>query len=407
MVTHGLPCCAPKSVLPLGSRVIWFDESDAEFAPGCSVSAAALADSGLTLLVVPAKVRITFPVHPAYEIHIEDPAMQLYLQHWTYITGPDQQGNLAARRAIRQCLRRRESWTGPAPVTLLSPEQTLLRPEEIERLRAFFRELRYDPARQERLIRRFGWHANLVDRSIDNVLDIGCGDGMELLFLRAVLPQAKITAVDFVDRLTTTVRRLTDVNLIVGDVNANCRALPSGFQLIYSNHTLEHVYTPDALLRTLFGMLAPGGSLISVLPMDADPNAVFQDKLTKIAESGASIHPLDMVYLNAAHPWKTNPADLHRTLSGAGYDRVMLYQRNQTRSAQARAAAAKRLERVLCALSFGAFRAVARPLLPEQARITTQISRVLHAAERRVWFGTGKLRTRYAQEILFHAVKPG
>lgn len=357
--------------------------------------------------MAPAKVRINFPVHPAYEIHIEDPAMQIYLQHWTYVTGPDQEGNLAARRAIRQSLRQRKPWTGASPVTYLPPEQTLLRPDEMERLRGFFRELQYDAAHQNQLIERFAWHANLVDRSITDVLDFGCGNGMELLFLRAVLPQANIAAVDWVDRLTPAIRRLTEVNMVVGNVNEQCRAFPGKFQLIYSNHTLEHVYTPDDLIRMLFGLLTPGGTLISILPMDADPNAVFQDKLASIANDRASIHPFDMVYLNAAHPWKTNPADLHGTLVSAGFQRVALYQRARNRSAQLRAAAGKRLERILCALTFGAFRAVFRPLLPERARITTQISRVLHAAERRVWFGTSNLRARYAEEILLHATKQG
>lgn len=360
-----------------------------------------------------ARVGVYFPMQPAYEIGIEDLSLQAYLQRWPYATGPDPEKNIAARKALRQCLRRRELWAGPSPVVLLAPEQTLLPQEEMGRIRSFLRELKCEGARERELMNDFAWEVNLVPRSARNVLDVGGGDGMELLFLRAVLPHAKITVVDYSDRLAPQVRRLVNPTVIAGDLNVHLRELPGGFDLIYSNHTLEHLYTPDQVMQTLYRLLLPGGSLISVLPMDANPGGLFQGKMARLAEA-KTIHPLDIAYLDMGHPWKTNPADLHRTLLGAGYRQVTLYQRVLHRSRFARGgplrlAMGMRIGQALCALSFGTVRRLARLLLPqrEPARVATQVSRLLLAVERRVWFGTGRLKNHYAAEVLLHAVKPG
>jgi SAM-dependent methyltransferase len=161
-----------------------------------------------------------------------------------------------------------------------------------------------------------------------NVLVIGCGKGEELLFLCAVLTQARITALDYRDELSPALKQATGVRLIVGNMNEILPRLGQEFDLICSNHTLEHLYKPAETLAKLVSVLRPEGALISTLPMDGMSSNRFLTDVRKVVDRKNS-HPLDVVYLDAGHPWKTNPVDLVATLLEAGFESPRLYQREQ------------------------------------------------------------------------------
>lgn len=258
-----------------------------------------------------------------------------------------------------------------------------------------------------KLIEDYAWEANLVPHDTRSALVIGYGDGIELMFLRAVLPEAKITALDYDDFMSSECKRATGAHLFQGDFHALLANFGQEFDLIFSNHTLEHLYTPEEVLTTLAGLLLDRGTLISILPMDAMPGCPF---LSKVADAAARkvIHPLDLVYLDAGHPWKTNPADLNATLQEAGFEQPTLYQRREHISrpmegGERRFNAALFAGMTLHTLFFGLPRSLAKVLFPKNPPAI--ISRCLLGAERRIWFGTNMLKNRFSQEVLVLARK--
>jgi len=230
---------------------------------------------------------------------------------------------------------------------------------------------------------------------------------MELIFLRAILPEARITAIDYHDSIIPEVKKIVGVAFLEGDMDLHLSSLTGGYDLIFSNHTLEHLYMPDEITQNFHRLLAPGGNLISTLPMDGNPGTPFLGKVARIA-AAKDFHPLDLVFLDAGHPWKTNGPDLNQTLSAAGFNQITIYQRSNHLSRyvagnRLQFDAGKYLGHALHALFFGVPRTLAKIFVPEKAQ--TGFSRILLAVERRVWFGTGNLKNHFTEEALVHASK--
>lgn len=343
----------------------------------------------------------------AFELTIRDPAIRAYLQRYPFLIGPDAQMNERGRRAINDGLAARSSTGTGTAVTRLLPHETQLTELQVNRLRRIMDASEVPESARAEMVDDFGWEAKLVPPETKDVLVLGCGDGTELMFLRAVLPEAKITALDYQDQVPESRKRATGVRFMQGDMDALLADFGPQFDLISSNHTLEHLYTPDTILATLAGLLGEGGALISTLPMDGTDGSPFLAKVKQAARNKTS-HPLDVVYLDAGHPWKTNPTDLDETLRRAGFERPLLYQRQQHLSRYAgfgerRFKAEMAVGKVLHGCFFGGPRSLAKVLLSE--KLQKIFGRGLLAAERRMWFGTNQLKNRYTQEVLVLARK--
>lgn len=343
---------------------------------------------------------------PAYQVRIPDPEMQKYLQQYPFATGPDAARNRAARAAIKSGLTVGPSGPPVMPIQLRD-EENRLPTDAIGWLRMAFRTLGMAEAQQAGLIDDFGWEANLVPRAASRVLVIGCGDGTELLFLRAMLRGASILALDYRDSVTPERKRLIGMEFIGGDMHRHLETLRPEFDLVYSNHTLEHMYAPEQTLATLCGLLVSGGSFVSALPMDANPGSPFLNRIAELAAADR-IHPIDYVYLDAGHPWKTHPANLEATFRSAGFSQISLYQR-ATHPGRVTGHYGKKLQsrqRFSIAgnrLLFGPPRAALKAIFPGD--IPDKLVKLLLAVERRTPFGTNIIKTRYTQEVLVSAIK--
>jgi len=331
--------------------------------------------------------------------------MQAHLQGKPFACEGDTAQNRADRESILAGLEMRAA-DAPEDVVMLTGEQTRLRPEEMVRVHALLDVLGLSARRRRTHMNDFSWEANQVPRQCRRVLDVGCGNGLELMFLRAVLPKAEMTALDYGDSIPEATKRAIGVKFMAGDINHLLDGLPGGYDLIYSNHTLEHLYTPDEMLRRLHGLLAEGGMLISTLPMDAMPGSPFLSKVLRAVEE-KRVHALDVVFLDAGHPWKTNPPDLRKTLANAGFRAVTIYQRAEhlsrpTAGRRGVYEAKKRVGQLLHLLLCAPARAMGK-LLPERAHRV--YGRLLLSVERRVWFGANNLKNRFSEEALFIAVK--
>jgi SAM-dependent methyltransferase len=353
-------------------------------------------------------LRVPENSNDAAQLTIEEPDICAYLQVNPAAAGPDKEMNARCRQAIYAHLAMRRHAQGPPPqVSRLKPQETELTTEQMARLEHLMDKDGVPAAARKTMIDDFGWEANLVPVDAKDVLVIGCGNGTELLFLSAVLPEARITALDYRDELSPTRKEATGVRLIVGNMIEILPRLGQEFDLISSNHTLEHLYTPAETLATLACVLRPGGSLISTLPMDGMSSNPFLVDVRNVA-ARKTAHPLDIVYLDAGHPWKTNPVDLDATLREAGFEAPLLYQREQHLSRVAsggerRLGMGLAIGKVLHTLTFRLSREILKIVFPTNP--PRAISRILLAAELRTWFGTNRLKNTFMQEVLVLARK--
>lgn len=97
----------------------------------------------------------------------------------------------------------------------------------------------------------------------ERILDAGCGEGAALASLLARrYPWAEFTAVDLFPGENAGAP--PNLRLIAADLSAG--GLPAGFSAAYSLDLLEHVPSPEAVLKGVFAALAPGGRLYLHVP---------------------------------------------------------------------------------------------------------------------------------------------
>ena len=96
-------------------------------------------------------------------------------------------------------------------------------------------------------------------RKTDIVLDFGCGSG------------AVLAALDCLERHGIEVNPVAAAEarrrgLVVYET---CHSVPDGhFDVVISNHALEHIMNPGESLVQLFRILKPGGKLCLIVPID-------------------------------------------------------------------------------------------------------------------------------------------
>jgi len=347
----------------------------------------------------------------AIQIPIDDPALQAYLQKYPF-GGPNLDLNALARREVAARMYLRPE-ARAVEIVLLKPAQTRLAFEEENRVVALLGSIGLNEEQKRTHLNDFAWEANMLPRDAKNVLVIGCGDGIELLFLRAALPGARITALNYHQSLLPGVQEKTGISFVAGDMNKLLPTFKSEYDLVYSNHTLEHLYSPDETLKVIANLIVPQGRMVSVLPMVGRKGAPFLEKLREFLskrdrKESAEIHPMEAVFFDFGHPWKTNPDDLAATLERAGLGSARLYQREEhlARSVQTSAKKfhAKRERMVLSnRLFWGPVEALAM-LLPKL--LSEKAARYVLAAERRLFLGTLHVMNEFSEEVLFVAQKP-
>jgi SAM-dependent methyltransferase len=347
---------------------------------------------------------------PGLQIDVAEPELQAYLQRYPFASGPDAAMNARGLRAaaairLRPAVETRET-------VLLTPEATQLCGVEEARLQALFERVGMSAAGQRRHRDDFAWEASRVPRAAQDVLVIGSGDGIELLFLRAVLPQARLTAIDYYPSLLPGIAEAVGLppggfSFLEGDMHEHLRGLQREYDLIFSNHTLEHLYAPDATLALLAGLLVTGGSMVSTLPLMGQPGSPYLERVRAfIAEGKTKVHALDAVFFDLGHPWKTNPADLRATLERAGFDEVTIYQRTGHRcrpraATDAEIARARARRMALYAVLLAPLRRVAKALCALGG--CAWVPRAFYALDRRLSFGVNRTMNEWSEEACFLA----
>jgi hypothetical protein len=196
-------------------------------------------------------------------------------------------------------------------------------------------------------------------------------------------------------------------------MHEHLRGLQREYDLIFSNHTLEHLYAPDATLALLAGLLVTGGSMVSTLPLMGQPGSPYLERVRAFIAEGKTkvhareaIHSLDAVFFDLGHPWKTNPADLQATLQRAGFDEVTIYQRAGHRcrpraATDAEIARARARRMTLNAVLLVPLRWIAKGLCALGG--SAWAPRAFYALDRRLSFGVNRTMNEWSEEACFLA----
>ena len=116
--------------------------------------------------------------------------------------------------------------------------------------------------------------SHVEDRErIDEVLDLGCGPGISAFVLARALPYAQVHGVDLSSRMIARARahharshaRLQNVRFHEGDAT-RLEWPDQTFDLVVGHSFLYLVPDPDAVLKEVRRLLAPGGSLVLLEP---------------------------------------------------------------------------------------------------------------------------------------------
>lgn len=341
---------------------------------------------------------------PGVLIRITDPELRVYLQHYPFANGPDPETNRCCWKAVNANLEIRPGGD-PASLTLIRGDQITLSREEGFRIDTLMEKAGLNPQEKQRLIREYTWKMAFIPRNAKNVLVIGCGNGDELLFLHSVLPDAIITAVDFEETLRPSIKNLIDINFIRRNIYDLHHDMMPPFDFIFANHVLEHMYDPDTTLH-LFSQVS--NSLVAILPMDGAQDAVFAKRFLKVVKQKHRLHPLDFIMFDAGHPWKTNPTDLKNTLINAGYTDIQLFQRSDhiAREFEGGQESFKIQKLIGCGLNkliFGTMHNLLKIFFP--TTVPKTFLNLFFALNRRLWFGSNRLKNLFSPEVLIVAKK--
>ncbi|MDR3439570.1 class I SAM-dependent methyltransferase [Telmatospirillum sp.] len=108
--------------------------------------------------------------------------------------------------------------------------------------------------------------APLLPAKIGSVLEIGCGAGGTMAWLRSTKEIGFAAGVEFVPAAGEQARAIFDA-VEVGSVDEVPFSFPvSQFDLILALDVLEHLAWPDRTLKNLFERLRPGGMFIASIP---------------------------------------------------------------------------------------------------------------------------------------------
>ena len=338
-------------------------------------------------------------------LSIKDASLYPFSQKYPFLNGKDPLARKAALNSIRGSIVVRNS-NSDVEINRLNPTDVIWWTDEENRAKRVLKDKGMADGDADQLWDEFSWKVRALPHDAQRILSIGCGSGAELFFLRLRAPNATIKAVDWSNTLTPEFRDVEGVEFRVQDLT-NLGDFPDrDFDVIFSNHVIEHMYDPDKIIPLIRKLLTPGGVFVSAVPLDGQGNVGFKDAILKLFKSQQKIGATDALILNFGHPWKTNFSDLNQTLYAAGFVDVDFFQREWSVPRFLPYNDEQRRKKLATAMFL--HQAVVRPAQNVAKALfgvnpPILVTRLFEAFERRVFFGSNRINSDLSMETVFIA----
>ena len=134
------------------------------------------------------------------------------------------------------------------------------------------------------------------------ILDVGCGPGNSTAVLKDRWPEAEITGLDSSAAMIAKASASdSGIHWVCADASGDLHPLGT-FDVVFSNAAIQWMPAHDALLRSFFALLAPGGTLAVQVPDTSE--MPIHIALQKLVNSGKwSLQPKGAVYSCFSAPY--------------------------------------------------------------------------------------------------------
>jgi len=346
---------------------------------------------------------IEAPAKPGMLIGISDYDYQAYMQTYPFLSGPREDLNRSILAELPSAVSVRQP-QNICRIEFLADTEYALQPEVMARAHSLFQASGVSDSRIHSALSSIAWKCRDIGPQMRDILAIGSGDGAELILLRAAAPDARIVAVDSYNVIPPGIVMAASVEFLQTNVIDYIERENEHFEVVFSNHVLEHMYDPMRVLAGLRRQLVQGGVMLAGLPLDGETSRAILQHTSLLR-----LNPTDLGEFDLGHAWKTTTSDLYETVVAAGFKDVRLVQRehhlnymNPGDETRLRAvnARGKQLNRLI----FGPMRQVINTFFGRHP--PPLALRLLYGLEHRVWFGSNNLKNRTTPEILVIATVP-
>ncbi len=127
------------------------------------------------------------------------------------------------------------------------------------------------------------------------VLDVGCGLGHTLAYLRQLNPRLQLFGADIDENcLRITRERVPEVTAMrMQDKGFSAEGLGEGYDTCTMGHVLEHTLHPLSAIEVLLSLLKPGGHLILATPNPVRPHVIIHSLLRRHYVNRGHVHAWD------------------------------------------------------------------------------------------------------------------
>ena len=94
------------------------------------------------------------------------------------------------------------------------------------------------------------WRAMFLNLQGESLLDLGCGSGIGMSFVKVFKPDIRITGVE-VDMAHKSVWDTRNLNVVKGNIY-NLKFDDNSFDTVWSSHVLEHLVNPETMIAESF-----------------------------------------------------------------------------------------------------------------------------------------------------------
>jgi 2-polyprenyl-3-methyl-5-hydroxy-6-metoxy-1,4-benzoquinol methylase len=177
----------------------------------------------------------------------------------------------------------------------------------------------------------FQWKIDALrqySRKPKRICSVGPGQGYELVYLRLAFPFSEIYYIDHVDQVDETIKTLVSANRIGIDLMEDNKSHYLSFDMIFSNHCLEHFCDPISVLKRMLNLAKNEGIVATAIPTDLDSRLPLSSTLLKLINNPELVTLFDGPLLDIGHSLKLDETFLDILRGIEGFFNTIEYKNN-------------------------------------------------------------------------------